>query len=209
MAGVKRVLDVLAAGFALLLLSPLLAVAAIAIWITMGTPIVFRQERAGRHGKPFELLKLRTMRAPSIDEVGSAHDMARTTRVGALLRRTSIDEIPSLLNVLRGEMSIVGPRPLPMAYVPRYTAEQARRLSVLPGLTGWAVVHGRNQIGWDERFDLDVWYVNHRSFPLDLRIILRTVVMVFRGSNVNHSTQITMPEFRGNGPSGAVPSDRA
>lgn len=193
----KRVLDVLIAVTALVLLSPLMLVAAVAVFATSGTPVLFRQQRAGRGGRPFELLKFRTMRAALPGEDGPVHDVDRTTRVGSILRRTSIDELPSLLNVLRGEMSIVGPRPLPVAYVERYSPQQAKRLEVLPGLTGWAVVHGRNHLDWDERFELDCWYVDHRSLALDFRIIGRTVALVLRGSAVNHAPGITMREFTG------------
>lgn len=193
----KRALDVVIAATALLLLSPLMLLAAVAVLVTTGAPVLFRQKRAGRGGRPFELLKFRTMRAATAGEEGPAHDIERITRIGSILRRTSIDELPSLVNVLRGEMSIVGPRPLPVAYVERYNPQQAKRLEVLPGLTGWAVVHGRNQLEWDERFELDCWYVEHRSLALDLRIIGRTVALVLRGDAVNHAPGITMREFTG------------
>lgn len=191
----KRALDVIVAAAVLLVLAPVLVVAAAAVGLTTGRPVFFRQARAGRGGVPFELLKFRTMRDAAPGMVGPEHDLQRVTPIGQLLRRTSIDELPSLLNVLRGDMSLVGPRPLPLAYVERYTSEQARRLDVLPGLTGWAVVHGRNELGWDDRFLLDVWYVDHQSTLLDLRILLRTVALVVRGSGVNHSETITMTEF--------------
>jgi sugar transferase EpsL len=197
LARLKRSLDVVVAGAGLLVFSPVVLVAALLIRVTMGGPVVFRQTRAGRGGTPFELYKFRTMRHARADEVGPEHDMARITSIGRLLRRASIDELPSLWNILRGDMSLVGPRPLPMSYVARYTREQARSLEVLPGLTGWAVVHGRNHLGWDERFALDNWYVDHQSFALDLRILARTVLLVLRASNVNHDDNITMTEFRG------------
>ena len=191
----KRVIDLLVASAALVLLSPLLLAAAVLVRFTMGSPVIFRQTRAGRNGVPFELLKFRTMKQPVPGSESPEHDAARLTPVGRLLRRTSIDELPSLLNVLRGDLSVVGPRPLPVAYVERYTPEQARRLLVRPGLTGWAVIHGRNALGWDERFELDCWYVDHRTLALDLRIILRTVMLVLNGAGVNHGTGVTMTEF--------------
>lgn len=193
----KRTTDVVVASVALTLLSPLLVVVWLAVWVMMGRPVLFRQERSGLHGVPFDVLKFRTMREPRLGEVGPEHDMHRMSRLGRWLRRTSIDELPSLLNILRGEMSIVGPRPLPVHYSERYSPEQRRRLDVLPGLTGWAVINGRNQLSWDERFDLDVWYVDNQSYLLDLRIIARTVAIVVGGKDVNHSKQVTMTEFRG------------
>lgn len=191
----KRSIDVLVASVALTVLAPVLLLAAVAVGLTTGRPVLFRQQRAGHNGVPFGMLKFRTMReaAPGMD--GPEHDLLRVTPIGRFLRRSSIDELPSLINVLRGEMSLVGPRPLPLSYVDRYSTEQARRLSVVPGLTGWAVVHGRNELSWDERFALDVWYVDHQSTVLDLRILLRTVSLVLRGSGVNHSEHITMTEF--------------
>jgi lipopolysaccharide/colanic/teichoic acid biosynthesis glycosyltransferase len=197
LVAVKRALDVVVSALALALLSPVLALVAILVRITMGTPVLFRQTRAGRHGEPFELLKFRTMRPARPGDSGPEHDMGRITTLGRFLRRTSLDELPSLLNVLSGEMSLVGPRPLPMQYTERYTDEQRRRLDVPPGLTGWAVVNGRNHLPWEERFALDCWYVEHRSFVLDLRILWRTVAIVVSGKDVNHSEGVTMTEFRG------------
>lgn len=193
----KRAFDVTVAAVALVVLAPVIAVTAIVVRLAMGSPVLFRQRRAGHQGRPFTLLKFRTMRRPRPGEDGPEHDDARTGRLGRVLRATSLDELPSLLNVLRGDMSLVGPRPLPEAYVPRYTPEQARRLAVRPGLTGWAVVHGRNLLSWEERFVLDCWYVDHRSFGLDLRILARSVVMVLRRTGVNHSDGVTMHEFGG------------
>ena len=193
----KRALDVAIASIAILVLSPVMLAACLAVWVTMGYPIVFRQARAGRNGVCFDVLKFRTMREARTGEEGPQHDHTRVTPLGRLLRRASVDELPSLFNVLRGEMSIVGPRPLPVAYVERYSPEQARRLEVLPGLTGWAVVHGRNRLAWGERFALDTWYVDNRSFLLDLKIIWLTVSLVLRGTNVNHDGDTTMTEFTG------------
>jgi len=200
---VKRSIDVVLASVALVLLSPLMLVAALAVRLTLGSPVLFRQQRAGRGGQAFELLKFRSMRAPEPGQEGPTHDMQRLSRLGSLLRKTSVDELPSLLNVLRGDLSLVGPRPLPMAYVARYSPEQARRLEVRPGLTGWAVVHGRNRLSWEQRFELDCWYVDHQSIWLDLRILLRSVALVLRGSDVNHGPALTMSEFRGDNASHA------
>ncbi len=193
----KRALDVAGATAGLALTSPLLLPAVLAVRLTMGSPVFFRQRRPGKDGRPFELLKLRTMRHPRPGEEGPEHDAARLTRVGRLLRRTSIDELPTLLNVLRGEMSLVGPRPLLMRYLSRYTPRQARRHEVRPGVTGWAQVHGRNATSWEERFEHDVWYVENRSLLLDLRILWRTVFAVLRREGIEQPGHATMPEFLG------------
>ena len=173
-----RALDLLVGTVALLLYSPLLALAAIAIRLEGGGPVLYRQRRVGRGGRVFELLKLRTMVAGS-DPVGVGTAVTRgdprVTRVGRLLRRFSLDEVPNLVNVLRGEMSIVGPRPTIAAQVEAYTPRQRRRLEVKPGITGWAQVQGRAGIPWEQRIELDIWYVDHRSFALDLRILARTL----------------------------------
>ena len=167
-----------------------LAVAA-AVALAMGRPVLYASERAGRGGAPFRFLKFRTMRG------GPGTDAERTTRLGRFLRRTSLDELPQLLHVLSGKMALVGPRPLPTAYLPRYSPEQARRHEVRPGITGWAQVNGRNSIGWDEKLALDVWYVDHRSAALDLRILWRTASGVLRQTGINSSASETMPEFKG------------
>lgn len=195
----KRVLDLVGALVGLVVLSPVLAVAAVAVRTTLGSPVLFRQRRAGRHGVPFAVVKLRTMRAARPDEEGPAFDARRTTRVGRVLRATSIDELPELVNILKGEMSLVGPRPLPVQYLPRYSPEQARRHDVKPGLTGWAQVNGRNATTWDERLAYDVWYVDHRSFRLDVRIIGRTLTMVMRREGIDQGAGVTMTEFQGPG----------
>jgi lipopolysaccharide/colanic/teichoic acid biosynthesis glycosyltransferase len=192
---VHRMVDVSVAGALLVLTSPLLAVAAVAVRLRMGRPVLFRDERAGRHGRPFRLVKLRTMRAPSAGDDGPDSDARRLTRLGRWLRATSIDELPSLVNVIRGEMAMVGPRPLPVRYLARYTPEQARRLDVHPGLTGWAQIHGRNATAWDDRLALDLWYVDHRSLALDLRIMAATVGLVLRRQGVSHDGHATMPEL--------------
>lgn len=174
---------------------PLLAVLAVCVCLSMGRPILFRQTRPGLRGQPFELVKLRTMcLAP--DGV-ALPDEARITRLGAFLRRTSLDELPELWNVLRGDMSLVGPRPLLPEYVGRYTPQQARRLEVKPGITGLAQVSGRNAISWEEKFDLDVWYVDHQSLGLDLKILAKTLWHVITGRGVSATGHATMPEFEG------------
>jgi lipopolysaccharide/colanic/teichoic acid biosynthesis glycosyltransferase len=193
----KRAVDVIGAGLALVVLSPILGVAACAVLVTMGSPILYRDTRAGRDGDPFELLKFRTMRALMPGETIPESDGARITRIGRILRATSVDELPSLVNVLRGDLSLVGPRPLPVRYVPRYSPTQARRLEVRPGITGWAQVNGRNDISWDDRFALDVWYVDHRSLGLDLRIVVSTVGKLVRREGISHEDHASMPEFTG------------
>lgn len=196
----KRALDIVGAGTGLVLTAPVMAGAAIAVRWTMGTPVLFRQRRPGLHGKPFVLLKFRTMREPAADESRYTSDGARLTRVGRWLRSTSVDELPSLWNVLRGELSLVGPRPLLMEYLERYTAEQSRRHDVPPGVTGWTAVRGRNALSWEEKLQLDIWYVDHWSLLLDLRILGETVVKVLSKEGVDHAGHATMPEFRGTEP---------
>jgi lipopolysaccharide/colanic/teichoic acid biosynthesis glycosyltransferase len=194
---VKRLLDVSLALAGLILLAPLLALIAFVVRVRLGSPVLFRQSRPGFRGEPFELLKFRTM-LDSRDEQGHVlPDEKRLTRLGKLLRSTSLDELPELLNVVKGDMSLVGPRPLLMQYLDRYTPEQARRQDVRPGLTGWAQVNGRNGIDWDEKLRLDVWYVDHRSLRLDLRILLLTVLQVLRQDGISADGHATMPEFTG------------
>jgi lipopolysaccharide/colanic/teichoic acid biosynthesis glycosyltransferase len=182
---VNRAADVLLAGAGLTLAGPLVAAAAVAIKLEDGGPVLFRQTRVGKDGRDFELLKLRTMVVDAERKgAGYAVDVGdpRITRVGRLLRRTSIDELPQLWNVLRGEMSVIGPRPTLRYQVEQYTERQRRRLAVRPGLTGWAQIHGRATLPWDERIELDVWYVEHRSARVDLRILLRTPLALFGGT---------------------------
>jgi lipopolysaccharide/colanic/teichoic acid biosynthesis glycosyltransferase len=193
----RRALDLALVIPGLVLVGPLLLVCAALVRITMGAPVFFHDVRAGRDGVPFPLVKFRTMRPLRPGETIPEDDAARITRVGAFLRSTSLDELPSLLNVLRGEMALVGPRPLPVRYVERYTPEQRRRLEVRPGITGWAQVHGRNQIGWAEKFELDAWYVDHRSLSLDVKILVDTVRQVLRREGISADEHATMPEFRG------------
>ncbi len=185
------------AAIGLAVASPVLAAAAIAIRATMGPPVFFRQERPGLGGRPFRIVKFRTMRVATGPEGRPLPDAERLTRVGRFLRATSLDEVPQLWNVLRGELSLVGPRPLLMQYLPRYSQEQARRHNVRPGITGWAQVNGRNALSWDEKFALDIWYVDHRSFVLDLRILALTVLRVVRRDGVSQAGHATMPEFMG------------
>ncbi len=197
MAIVKRALDVSVAVAGLVVSAPLLGILAAAIRVTMGRPVCFRQERPGRGGRPFRIVKFRTMRDAEPGEDLLASDAMRLTALGGWLRRTSLDELPALWNVLCGDMSLVGPRPLLMRYLGRYSAEQARRHEVKPGLTGWAQVNGRNAISWEEKFQYDVWYVDHQSLALDLRILARTVIKVLKGEGINAEDHATMPEFMG------------
>ncbi|ATB43171.1 hypothetical protein CYFUS_008651 [Cystobacter fuscus] len=194
----KRCIDRLAAAVGLVCLSPVMAMTALAIRTTMGGPVLFRQMRPGRGGRTFQLVKFRTM-LDALDADGQPlPDEQRLTRVGKFLRATSLDELPQLWNVLRGDMSLVGPRPLLVEYLPRYSAEQARRHDVLPGITGWAQVNGRNALGWEERFQLDVWYVDHWSLALDTRILALTVLRVVQRQGISHAGDATMFKFLGN-----------
>ncbi|MGA9275462.1 sugar transferase [Ilumatobacter sp.] len=199
MKSFKRVIDVTIGAVALAVLSPIIAATAVLIRVVDGSPVTFRQPRSGRGGRPFELVKFRTMCTPTADQRGPEHDGARMTRTGRWLRATSLDELPTLVHVLRGQMSLVGPRPLPVEYLRRYDDTQARRLEVRPGVTGWAQVHGRNRVPWDEKFALDVWYVDHASLRLDARILAMTVQQVLRRDGIDHEDGTTMTEFLGNG----------
>ncbi|WP_348655561.1 sugar transferase [uncultured Sulfitobacter sp.] len=193
----KRLLDILGAGLGLVLLTPALIVVAILIRWQMGAPVLFRQNRPGLQGKPFQMIKFRTMRG-SVDEQGNdLPDAKRLTRLGRFLRSSSLDELPELFNVLKGEMSLVGPRPLLMEYLPLYSPEQARRHEVRPGVTGWAQVNGRNAISWDEKFELDVWYVDNRNLWLDLKIIWLTIRKVLKRDGISAAGEATMPKFTG------------
>jgi lipopolysaccharide/colanic/teichoic acid biosynthesis glycosyltransferase len=194
---VKRALDVLAAAVGLVVLSPILAGIALAVRISMGSPVIFRQERAGFRGRPFTLYKFRSMR-DAVDGRGVAlSDSARLTAIGRFLRRSSLDELPELWNVLKGDMSLVGPRPLFLHYLPLYNATQARRHDVPPGMTGWTQVSGRNALSWDEKFALDVWYVDNCSFWLDLRILLMTARAVVFGRGISQPGHATAEPFIG------------
>jgi sugar transferase EpsL len=192
----KRLFDLLVAALAILLFSPLFVVIGLAVRVTMGSPVFFRQTRPGLNGNAFTLLKFRTMRNDP-EGVAARTDGERLTPLGNFLRRASLDELPELINVLKGEMSLVGPRPLLMEYLPLYNPGQARRHDVRPGITGWAQVNGRNDISWEEKFDLDVWYVDHPSFMLDLHILWMTIAGVISARGISHPGHVTMERFRG------------
>jgi lipopolysaccharide/colanic/teichoic acid biosynthesis glycosyltransferase len=196
----KRLLDLGASALGLLTLAPVLGVTALAVRLTMGRPALFRQRRPGLGGQTFEILKFRTMRDLRDASGRLLSDAERLTALGQLLRRTSLDELPELWNVVRGDMSLVGPRPLLVEYLPRYSPEQARRHEVKPGITGWAQVNGRNALTWEEKFELDVWYVDHQSLALDLRILLATVRTVLAQGGVSAQGHATMEPFRGSPP---------
>jgi len=193
----KRAIDLVGAASGLILLSPLLLGVALAVRIGLGRPILFRQIRPGLNGAPFELIKFRTMRIDPAVGSGIDSDAARLTRLGRFLRSSSLDELPELWNVLRGDMSLVGPRPLLMQYLDRYTPEQARRNLVKPGLTGWAQINGRNALSWEDKFALDNHYVDNQSLWLDLKIILITIGHLVRPRGISAEGAPTMPEFMG------------
>ncbi len=193
----KRLLDLALTFPALVLLSPILAFIALLVRLTLGTPVLFRQQRPGLHGKPFTLYKFRTMTDARDAQGNLLPDAERLTTFGRFLRSTSLDELPELWNVLRGDMSLVGPRPLLMQYLDRYTPEQARRHEVKPGITGWAQVNGRNAITWEQKFALDVWYVDHVSLWLDLKIIALTVWKILKREGISQPGQATAEEFMG------------
>lgn len=194
---IKRALDILGAAIGLMVFSPILIVVSLMIRREMGSPVLFRQTRPGMHGKPFQMFKFRTMR-DAIDADGRPlPDAERLTKLGSFLRSSSLDELPELWNVLMGEMSLVGPRPLLMEYLPLYSHEQARRHEVRPGVTGWAQVNGRNAISWDEKFALDVSYIDNRSLWLDLKIIWLTIRKVVKREGISAAGEATMPKFEG------------
>jgi sugar transferase EpsL len=195
--GFKRGLDVVVSVFGLVLLSPVLVCVGVLVWLQIGRPILFRQQRPGYKSVPFLTLKFRSMTEGCDRQGRLLPDGERITRLGALLRRASLDELPQLWNVLRGDMSLVGPRPLLMRYLDRYTPQQARRHSVLPGITGWTQVNGRNDLPWEQKLALDVWYVDHWSLSLDLRILGVTVWKVLKGEGIAAEGSATMPEFMG------------
>jgi sugar transferase EpsL len=193
----KRLFDLLVALPALIVFSPVLAALAVLVHLKLGTPVFFRQLRPGLHGRPFHMAKFRTMTDDHDASGALLPDADRLTVFGKFLRSTSLDELPELWNVVNGDLSLVGPRPLLMRYLDRYTPEQARRHEVRPGITGWAQVNGRNAISWEEKFALDVWYVDHVSFGLDLKILWLTVVRVFQRKGISQTGQATMEEFMG------------
>lgn len=199
----KRAFDVVAASLAMVVLAPLMLVVAVAVLAFLGRPVLFRQLRPGLGGRPFTVLKFRTMREARDPEGESLADSERLGRFGRMLRASSLDELPELWNVFRGDMSFVGPRPLLMEYLPLYSPQQARRHEVRPGITGWAQINGRNAVSWTEKFELDVWYVDHRSLSLDLEILAKTVWKVLRGEGIAASGEATMSRFNNAGdPSG-------
>ena len=187
----KRLFDILLVLIAMPFWLPVLGIVALTVLCVEGRPVFFRQERAGKGGRPFRMLKLRTMRG------GDGTDEERLTRLGRFLRASSLDELPELLHVLAGTMSLVGPRPLPTRYLPRYSPEQARRHEVRPGITGWAQVHGRNLLSWEDKFAYDVWYVDHRSLLLDIKILFLTVAAVLGARGIASGQSATMEEFTG------------
>ena len=194
---IKRIFDVTVSTVAIALLSPLLLLLAFLVRLKIGSPILFTQTRPGLHGKPFKIYKFRTMTNARDAGGNLLPDAERLTRFGRFLRSTSLDELPELINVLKGDMSLVGPRPLLMQYLDRYTPEQARRHEVRPGITGWAQINGRNAITWEEKFALDVWYVDNCSLWLDLKIIALTIWKVLRREGISYQGEATMSEFLG------------
>jgi len=194
---VKRIFDLVISLMLLILLSPLLGLLAVLVWVKLGIPVIFIQQRPGKNGKIFRLYKFRSMRDSSNVKGVLLPDAQRLTPLGSFLRSTSLDELPELVNVLKGEMSLVGPRPLLIEYLERYTPEQARRHEVLPGITGWAQVNGRNALSWEDKFRLDIWYIDHWSLWLDLKILIMTVWKAVRREAINAPGDVIMPEFMG------------
>ena len=195
---VKRILDFTFALILLIVLSPLMLLVAIAIKLDSKGPVLFKQERPGKETKTFTIYKFRTMRVETEKDGKPLSDLERMTKVGSFLRKTSIDELPQLFNILKGEMSFIGPRPLLVEYLEYYSSEQKRRHDVMPGISGWAQVNGRNAISWEEKFKHDIWYVNNQSLLLDIKILFLTVYNVLRRKGINNSLGDTMPFFRGN-----------
>ena len=194
---IKTMFDFSFSLIGLVLLSPIICLLSIILFFSIGTPILFKQQRPGINGKPFNFIKFRTM-TTSIDKKGNLlPDKKRLTKFGKLLRKTSLDELPSLGNVLKGDLSLVGPRPLLMEYLPLYSKEQIRRHEVKPGITGWAQINGRNAISWEKKFELDIWYVENHSFWLDIRILIMTIWKVIKREDISHRQFSTMPKFRG------------
>ena len=193
----KRIIDIIGALVGLIVSSPIMLIVSLIIYLTMGRPVFFKQLRPGLNGKPFVIYKFRTMLDLKDKDGNLLPDEKRITAIGRFLRSTTLDELPEFWNVLKGDMSLVGPRPLLVEYLPRYTPEQARRHNVKPGMTGWAQVNGRNAITWEEKFKLDVWYVDNWNIPLDLKIIFLTILKVFKREGVSAEGYATMPEFVG------------
>jgi lipopolysaccharide/colanic/teichoic acid biosynthesis glycosyltransferase len=195
---IKRLFDFVAAGAVLLLLSPLIVVVSIMVWLKLGRPIFFTQIRPGRAGRPFRMIKFRSMRNANDAHGQPLSDAKRLTRFGQVLRNSSLDELPELWNVLRGDMSLVGPRPLLVEYLPLYDTNQRRRHEVRPGVTGWAQVNGRNALSWTKKFELDVWYVDHQTLSLDVRILWLTMGKVIKRDGISAEGHVTMEPFTGN-----------
>jgi lipopolysaccharide/colanic/teichoic acid biosynthesis glycosyltransferase len=195
----KRLFDLILTSLGMIIIMPLMLVLSLLVWIFLGIPILFRQERPGYKGRPFITYKFRTMTNRTGPDGKLLPDAERLTPFGRFLRSTSLDDIPQVFNVLRGEMSLVGPRPLLMQYLKRYTDEQMRRHDVFPGITGWAQINGRNALDWQEKFRLDVWYVDHWSFWLDLKILFLTPRIVFRREGINQPGHATVEEYKGSG----------
>ena len=193
----KRAFDIAASTSALIVLSPVLAITAYKVKKELGSPVLFRQTRPGLHGKPFEMIKFRTMKDATDKEGNALPDSERLTEFGKKLRASSLDELPELWNVLKGDMSLVGPRPLLMEYLPLYSAEQAKRHNVRPGVTGYAQVNGRNSLSWEDKFKLDTWYVEHQSLWLDMKILLKTVKKVIIKDGISAEGEATMTKFTG------------
>lgn len=193
----KRFFDFFFALFGLIMLSPVMVAVGFFIKLKLGSPVLFSQTRPGLCGKPFKMLKFRSMLDATDKNGNLLPDEQRLTRFGVLLRSTSLDELPGLINVLKGDMSLVGPRPLLMEYLTLYSDEQARRHDVRPGITGWAQVNGRNALTWEDKFKLDIWYVDNRSFLLDLKILFLTLITVFRRTGISSSSHVTMEKFKG------------
>jgi len=193
----KRAMDLMVSIVAVIILSPIILASAVIVRLTIGKPVIFKQTRAGLHGKPFQIYKFRTMTQQTDDQGNLLPDHLRLTRTGKWLRKLSLDELPQLFNVIKGDLSLVGPRPLLMEYLDRYTPEQARRHEVKPGITGWAQVNGRNAISWEEKFKMDVWYVDHQSIWLDLKILFLTIKKVLTFEGISAEGHVTMPEFKG------------
>ena len=200
----KRAFDIAASTSALIVLSPVLAITAYKVKKELGSPVLFRQTRPGLHGKPFEMIKFRTMKDATDKEGNALPDSERLTDFGKKLRASSLDELPELWNVLKGDMSLVGPRPLLMEYLPLYSAEQAKRHNVRPGVTGYAQVNGRNSLSWEDKFKLDTWYVEHQSLWLDMKILLKTVKKVIIKDGISAEGEATMTKFTGTKFTGTV-----
>ncbi|GIN20940.1 MAG TPA: sugar transferase [Bacillus bacterium] len=193
----KRAFDLIISIACFIFFLPLILLTAVSIRIMLGSPIIFKQMRPGLHGKPFMLYKFRTMTDERDEEGNLLPEHKRLTFFGETIRKLSLDELPQLVNVMKGEMSLIGPRPLLMKYLPLYTEDQAKRHLVKPGMTGWAQVNGRNAITWEEKFELDIWYVENHSFLLDLKILLLTIKKVLKSEGINNGSHVTMPDFEG------------